>query len=119
MRILTAPLYNASLTSSIITDIFLTLKEDTTMSFYPDEEENPDFSSVTSSSGGSLGETESTADQNTVENRTHTVESGDSLSKIAHKVYGDSNEWRKIFEANQHQLDDPDKIYPGQVLIIP
>ncbi|WP_226064289.1 peptidoglycan-binding protein LysM [Kaistella polysaccharea] len=49
----------------------------------------------------------------------HTVESGDTLSKIAKEVYGDANAYNRIFEANKPMLSDPDKIYPGQVLVIP
>jgi len=49
----------------------------------------------------------------------HTVESGDSLSKIAGKYYGDVHKYNLIFEANKPMLSDPDKIYPGQVLRIP
>ncbi len=49
----------------------------------------------------------------------HTVVSGDTLSKIAKKYYGDAGKYPKIFEANQPLLTHPDKIYPGQVLRIP
>ncbi|APG60696.1 peptidoglycan-binding protein LysM [Christiangramia salexigens] len=49
----------------------------------------------------------------------HTVERGDSLSKISKAHYGDPNQYPLIFEANKPMLDDPDKIYPGQVLRIP
>ncbi|WP_271855731.1 peptidoglycan-binding protein LysM [Patiriisocius marinus] len=49
----------------------------------------------------------------------HTVVSGDSLSKIAKKVYGDAMKYPVIFEANKPMLEHPDKIYPGQVLRIP
>ncbi|WP_336287654.1 MULTISPECIES: peptidoglycan-binding protein LysM [unclassified Bartonella] len=49
------------------------------------------------------------------------VKSGESLWKIAEKVYGkgqgDKNAF--IFEANKPMLKSPDKIYPGQVLRIP
>lgn len=47
---------------------------------------------------------------------TYTVQSGDNLSKIGAK-YGVS--WQKIFEANSDKLSDPDKIFPGQELVIP
>ncbi|MCS6873616.1 MAG: LysM peptidoglycan-binding domain-containing protein [Pyrinomonadaceae bacterium] len=47
---------------------------------------------------------------------TYTVQPGDSLSKIGAK-YGVS--WQKIFEANKDKISDPDKIYPGQELVIP
>lgn len=49
----------------------------------------------------------------------HTVVSGDSLSKIAKKYYGNAMKYPAIFEANKPMLTDPDKIYPGQVLRIP
>jgi len=51
--------------------------------------------------------------------RTHTVQSGDTLSKIAKSVYGDANKYMKIFEANKDKLKDPNLIKPGQVLAIP
>ena len=47
---------------------------------------------------------------------TYTVQSGDSLSKIGSK-YGVS--WQAIFEANKDKISDPDKIFPGQELVIP
>jgi nucleoid-associated protein YgaU len=51
--------------------------------------------------------------------KTYTVKSGDTLSKIAKEHLGDANAYMKIFNANQDQLTDPDKIKPGQVLKIP
>lgn len=53
------------------------------------------------------------------EKQFYTVVRGDSLSKIAKTVYGDGNKYMIIFEANKPMLTHPDKIYPGQVLIIP
>ncbi len=49
----------------------------------------------------------------------YTVKKGDSLSKIAKKLYGDSSKWKAIFEANQPMIKNADLIYPGQVLRIP
>lgn len=49
----------------------------------------------------------------------YTVKSGDTLSAISKQVYGDPNKYNQIFEANKPMLSHPDKIYPGQVLIIP
>lgn len=51
--------------------------------------------------------------------RTYTVQSGDSLSKIAKNFYGDPMKYMTIFEANTHILKDPNLIHPGQELIIP
>jgi nucleoid-associated protein YgaU len=53
------------------------------------------------------------------ESQWHTVASGDNLSKIAKKFYGDPNKYPLIFEANKPMLKHPDKIYPGQLLRIP
>src|SRR5687767_12751833 len=50
---------------------------------------------------------------------TYTVKAGDTLSKIAQQHLGNANSYMAIFEANRDQLDDPDKIKPGQVLKIP
>lgn len=51
--------------------------------------------------------------------RTYTVKSGDTLSKIAKEIYGNANEYNKIFQANQDKLESPDKIQVGQELVIP
>lgn len=51
--------------------------------------------------------------------RTYKVQPGDSLSKIAKEFYGNSNDYHRIFEANRNQLTDPNKIQPGQELVIP
>ncbi|MAU26677.1 MAG: LysM peptidoglycan-binding domain-containing protein [Muricauda sp.] len=49
----------------------------------------------------------------------HTVQSGESLSKIAKHYYGDAMKYNKIFEANRNILKNPDLIHPGQELVIP
>ena len=49
----------------------------------------------------------------------YVVEPGDTLWAIATAAYGDGNRYPEIFEANKPMLDDPDKIFPGQVLRIP
>jgi nucleoid-associated protein YgaU len=60
-----------------------------------------------------------TVDKSAPEAQYYTVESGDTLSKISKQVYGDANQYQKIFEANKPMLTHPDKIYPGQKLRIP
>lgn len=49
----------------------------------------------------------------------HVVAAGETLSKIAKKYYGNAGDYMKIFDANKDKLKDPDKIFPGQELIIP
>lgn len=46
---------------------------------------------------------------------------GDNLSKIARRAYGDASKWRIIWKANQTTLksDDPNVVFPGEVLNIP
>jgi hypothetical protein len=51
--------------------------------------------------------------------RIYEVVSGDTLSKIAKRYYGDANQYMKIFEANRDQLKNPDRIDVGQKLKIP
>ena len=48
-----------------------------------------------------------------------TVETGDSLSKIAKTVLGDAGAWKKIYEVNKDKIKDPNVIYVGQVLTMP
>ena len=50
---------------------------------------------------------------------TYKIVSGDTLSKIAKRFYGNANDYNKIFQANTDQLDDPDKIKVGQELKLP
>lgn len=49
----------------------------------------------------------------------HTVDKGESLSLIAKDYLGDVMAYKAIFAANSDTLDDPNKIFPGQELVIP
>ena len=49
----------------------------------------------------------------------YAVQSGDTLSSIAERFLGDSERWRAIFQANRDQIEDPDRIFVGQVLRVP
>ncbi len=49
----------------------------------------------------------------------HTVESGETLGKIAKQYYKDPSKYMAIFNANQDILKNPDVIHPGQELVIP
>lgn len=50
---------------------------------------------------------------------TYTVASGDTLLVIAEKFYGDSTQWRRIYDANRDVLNDPDTLKIDQKLKIP
>lgn len=73
---------------------------------------SPDFGNVR----GSVASTEAAAPGT---QQTYTVASGDTLSHIARHFYGKASRWQAIFDANRDQLDDPDRIRPGQILKIP
>jgi nucleoid-associated protein YgaU len=75
----------------------------------------PDFSNVQSGSSSTApGETREQSSP-----RTYVVVAGDSLSKIAKRLYGDAQEWRKIYDANRDTIQNPDLIHPGQTLRLP
>jgi nucleoid-associated protein YgaU len=59
------------------------------------------------------------ADEESPTERYHMVASGETLSHISLKYYGNAREYMKIFEANRDILDNPDLIKPGQKLRIP
>lgn len=93
-------------------------------------EKKADFSSVSSSASSTERPAASSADFSKVQSSassteeatgagSYTVQRGDTLSHIAQAQYGRASQWKRIFEANRDQLDDPDRIQPGQVLKIP
>lgn len=47
------------------------------------------------------------------------VQPGNSLWRIARRLYGTGNVYVHIYDANQAQIKDPDMIYPGQVFEVP
>lgn len=51
--------------------------------------------------------------------QTYTVQSGDSLWKIAKNHYGDGAQYMQIFYANRDKIKDPDMIQVGWELVIP
>lgn len=56
-----------------------------------------------------------------VQRRIHIVESGETLTKIAKKYYGNENGmlYRLILQANTDTLDNPNKLTIGMKLLIP
>lgn len=84
----------------------VTAKVDTT----EQKVEKADFSGVTA-------RVDST--EEIVGGQTYTIGKGDTLSKIAKEHYGSANAWKQIFEANRDVIEDPDRIFPGQVIKLP
>ena len=55
----------------------------------------------------------------TAEEKTYTVESGDSLWEIAKAQLKDGTQWEALYKLNQDVVKDPRLIYPGQILKLP
>src|SRR5580693_1639890 len=55
-----------------------------------------------------------------VEPQKYEVKKGDTLWAISHQmgIYSNSFEWPLIFKADRDQIQDPDQINVGQVLVI-
>ncbi len=47
------------------------------------------------------------------------IQTGDTLSKIAQRFYGDPMKYPQIFQANLEVIKSPDLIFPGQKIRIP
>jgi phage tail protein X len=51
--------------------------------------------------------------------RIYFVRPGDTLKSIAKAVYGREQMWDEIYRANQHLLNDPENLTPGQKILLP
>ncbi|MFN2633399.1 MAG: LysM peptidoglycan-binding domain-containing protein [Thermoanaerobaculia bacterium] len=88
------------------------------------DSKRPDFSDVLSGSSSTApGAAPTDAAASELEKqktmRMYIVESGDSLSKIARKLYGDADAWKRIYHENRDVIQNPDLIQPGWRLRIP
>ncbi len=50
---------------------------------------------------------------------TATVSRGDNLWRISRRIYGEGTRYTVIYDANQAQIRNPDRIYPGQIFVLP
>jgi nucleoid-associated protein YgaU len=50
---------------------------------------------------------------------TTVVSRGDSLWRISRATYGAGIRYAVVYKANQNQIRNPDRIYPGQVFVLP
>jgi nucleoid-associated protein YgaU len=82
------------------------------------EPKRADFSNVQSGSSSTAPASQPGRESPGAE-RTYTVKSGDSLSKIAKREYGDAAEWPRIYDANRDLIKNPDLIHPGWTLRLP
>jgi len=60
-----------------------------------------------------------TAARPTPDPRTMQVHPGDSLWRIGQKLYGDGMRFLDIYRANARRIFNPERIYPGQVFVMP
>jgi nucleoid-associated protein YgaU len=50
---------------------------------------------------------------------TMTVSRGDSLWRISHLTYGAGMRYAVVYKANRDQIRNPNRIYPGQIFVLP
>jgi nucleoid-associated protein YgaU len=50
---------------------------------------------------------------------TKVISRGDSLWRISRITYGDGTRYAVVYQANREKIRDPNRIYPGQVIVIP
>jgi nucleoid-associated protein YgaU len=51
--------------------------------------------------------------------RTYTIQAGDTLSGISQRFYGKASEYGKILDANRDKIKDADHIRSGETIVIP
>jgi outer membrane protein OmpA-like peptidoglycan-associated protein len=54
-----------------------------------------------------------------VSTKEYTIQKGDTLSGIAQKMYGKAHRWKYIYELNRDTIKNPNKLKPGQKILIP
>ena len=54
-----------------------------------------------------------------VSTREYVVKQGDTLSKIAQEQLGAGHRWKYLYEVNKDRIPNPDKLRPGQKIVIP
>lgn len=88
-------------------------------SYNYDEANNPPSENMTPSKGSSKARSSGDHTSAGAGRRSYTVQKGDTLEKIAKKMYGDSTKWKKIADANKSKTGDPKKLKVGTKLVIP
>jgi nucleoid-associated protein YgaU len=69
---------------------------------------------------GAAPEPAAAADATLDPTKQYRVQPGDSLHKIAERLYGDVSKWTAIYEANKRAIgDNPARLKGGQVLVLP
>lgn len=57
--------------------------------------------------------------QPSIQPKTYTVKSGDTLWGIAKTILGNGNRYNEIYNLNKDKIQSPNLIFPGQVLVLP
>jgi nucleoid-associated protein YgaU len=84
----------------------------------PSTQESPPAASA--SSEAASADSESThSEPATPGVRYYTVGNGDTLYRIAQRVYGEGRHWRAVYEANKDLIDDPRELTLGWTLELP
>ena len=54
-----------------------------------------------------------------VSTREYVIKEGDSLARIAQRELGSQHRWQYLYEFNKDRIKNPDKLRPGQKILIP
>ena len=54
-----------------------------------------------------------------VDTREYTIQKNDSLWSIAQRELGSGHRWKYIYELNKDKIKDPNRLKPGQVIVLP
>jgi len=74
---------------------------------------------VRSASDSSVGSSAAEPPRALQKGQVMTVSRGDSLWHISQLAYGDGARYTVIYDANHKQIRNPNRIYPGQIFLIP
>jgi nucleoid-associated protein YgaU len=86
----------------------------------PQAAKNPSQIAAAQEAGAASGpSTSSTVAVTAPKVPTAVVSRGDSLWRISRTAYGNGARYTVIYDANHNQIKSPDRIYPGQVFVIP
>lgn len=82
-------------------------------------ESTPQGQQAVASAGDSASENGATAPKLAPVDGSVIIRRGDTLWHISRRVYGQGIRYTTLYLANQDQIEDPDRIWPGQVFAVP
>lgn len=85
----------------------------------PDDDQDPTTNSAVAGAATRLHDRQLELANVIAAQSLYQVRSSDTLAAISNRFYGNTAQWRQIYESNRHVLEDPDRLIPGMTLVIP